>query len=61
MSDNEVLDLFGEYQFLQREVKLRGADVVLDDLYKFYPVVYIELEKEFKKRQKQKELGKLLC
>jgi len=61
MSDNKVLDLFDDYQTLQEEIKNFGAATVLDDLYKFYPAVFVALEEEFKKRQKQKELGVLLA
>jgi hypothetical protein len=60
MSDNSVLALFKEYQALQAEIREKGVNQVLNDLLDFYPDVYSKMEKEFKHRQKVKELGALL-
>lgn len=60
MSGNSVLELFKEYQALQAEIRTKGVKQVLDDLLDFYPDVYHKMDKEFKHRQKVRELGALL-
>ena len=60
MSSEQVLDLFSNYEVLRDEIKEHGARSVLDDLMAYYPDIYFALEKEFKHREKIRQLGVLL-
>jgi len=60
MPSEQVLDLFNALVKLQKVIKDEGAKEVLDDIYSYYPELYVALEKEFHHRQKIKELGVLL-
>lgn len=60
MSGYEVREAFRIYAEYAKIIAAYGAGDVLDDLYTYYPSAYVALEREFKHRQKVKELGVLL-
>lgn len=61
MPSKPILNLFEGYKEMAKEVKEKGAREVLEDLQRYYPDLYYELEKEFEYRQRVKKLGILLA
>ena len=65
MSDEQALNeemtwMFGVYGDFAQIVRRETAKAVLDDLTHYYTETYRELEAEFERRRKMRELGALL-
>lgn len=58
---SDVREAFDAYKDLQTAMREIGPRQVLDDLYRFYPQVYVELETEIERRLRIKKLGTLLA
>ena len=58
---SDIHDAFAAYKALQTALRELGPRQVLDDLYRFYPQVYVELETEIERRIRVKKLGTLLA
>lgn len=52
---------FETYKDLQTALNELGPQQVLDDLYRFYPKVYVDLETEIERRLRIRKLGVLLA
>ena len=61
MPSEQIERLFMIYRDLQSAVKEEGVREVLDDLRHYFPDLYEQLETEYKRRSRIKELGALLA